>query len=180
MAASVDNLAPLLPKPGACFIFRAPAQAVGANLVYFDVFTLTVPMWLQSLEAIKDGSVAITGVVAVKLHATRTTTIGTGGTAAVNESATLTDTVFTASHLGLPIPAGLTARLTPGGGATGGAIIGEGQIYTEETAQTNYDSPTPLIDAPIFIPAGTGFRVIQSSVASVGNIGFRGILFPNS
>ena len=77
----------------------------------------------------------------------------------------------------------ITARLTPSGGATAGAVISFRSLFTEETGGGTY---TPALDMvlaspmltlaglqpAIIVPQGTGVRVVQGSVASVGNIGF--------
>lgn len=149
-----------------------PPIAAGANKVYFDVWNLTgASVLLRSLMARPSGAVAVTGALSVDLYATRTTSIGTGGTAAVNESATLTDMVITTIDPSLAIPTGLTGRQSTGGGAAAGAIIGFGSVFTEETNAGTYLSES-LLERPIVVASGTGFRVIQGSVASVGNTAF--------
>lgn len=173
---------PVLPNPP--MSFSVPAQAVGAALVYFDFWNgAAEPMLLQSLKIIKDGTVAVSGVVSVKLFLTRTSAIGTGGTAAVIEGTDPTVMSFARSALAFPVDPSISGRLTPTGGATAGAVLGERQIFTEETNALHYGPPWPdFVDAGqsvgFLIPAGTGFRVLQSSVASVGNIGFNGIFSP--
>ena len=154
------------------FVLSVPSQAAGASKVFFDLWNgSTVPLVLGKLVGIKDGSVAVTGVVAVKLIATRTSAIGTGGTAAVAESATVTDSVISATDPSVALPSGVTARSAPSGGATAGAVLGEAEIFPEETSDQYL--PVDLVPADTIIPAGTGIRVIQGAVASVGNIGFR-------
>lgn len=157
-----------------------PSQAVGAGVVFFDLFNATGSthdLHLVSCEPIVDGSTAVTGTVAVNLFLTRTTAVGTGGTAATISGTSLTACTLT-SRMGTPsIPSGISARLTPSGGATAGAVLAWTSVYTEET---NAGSYTPSRDlarsdaemSPILVPEGTGVRVVQGSVASVGNIGF--------
>lgn len=159
-----------------------PKQAVGANLVYFDAFNASgSPFTLQLLSVmpVVSGAAAVTGTLGVDLFLTRTSAIGTGGTAATVEGTSLTAATFTCTDGSQPINNGvITARLTPTGGATAGAVISFDSVFTEETNAGTYtpaiDLVTPQTDgaSPIVIPPGTGFRVVQGSVASVGNIGF--------
>lgn len=157
-----------------------PAQAVGASLVYFDLFNVgtSVDMEVLSVKPVVSGAVAVTGVVAVDLFLTRTTAVGTGGTAATAEGTSLTAATFTA--VDSQQPANLTvvsARLTPTGGATAGAVLSQCSVFSEETNGGTYTPPDDLTGGiPIVIKYGTGIRVVQGAVASVGNIGFN-VLF---
>jgi hypothetical protein len=158
-----------------------PAVAVGANKVFLDLFNATGTakiIKVKSIRAIKDGSVAVTGVLSVKLHLTRTTTVGTGGTAAV-ENGTVLTTPAISEHdtASAALPAGITARLAPAGGATGGAVICERHVFSEETNASTYDRiefllPEALDVQPLVIRENEGIRIVQGAIASVGNIGF--------
>lgn len=158
-----------------------PATAAGANKVYFDLFNATgsgVTLRVKSVEVIKDGSVAVTGALSIKLYLTRTTAIGTGGTAATTESSSLTAPGLNKMNPANPnLPAGVTLRSAPTGGATAGAVIGETHIFPEETSASSYEYIDFLIAEaadiqPLFVPENTGIRVVQGAVASVGNTGF--------
>lgn len=160
-----------------------PAQAVGANLIYFDLWNATgsgreVRVW--SVIPIVSGAVAVTGLLAVDLFVNRTTAIGTGGTAATRGGSSFTAmTIVNMSGKGGGGNESITARLTPSGGATAGAVISWDSVFTEETQDGTYmASLKDLIrrgytDMPsLRIPENTGMSVVQGSVASVGNIGF--------
>jgi hypothetical protein len=151
-----------------------PAQAVGANLVYFDLYNVGVGLLdVVSLFPVVSGAVAVTGVVAVDLFLTRTSAVGTGGTAATFEGTSLTAMTFTAVDNSQPLNSSLlSARLTPSGGATAGAVIGFKSVYSEETNAGTYVPTRDWAAAPVRVGVGTGIRIVQSSVASVGNIGF--------
>jgi len=158
-----------------------PAQAVGANLVYFDLYNATgstTAIVVDSIIPIVTGSTAVTGVVGLDLFLTRTSAVGTGGTAATAEGTSLTACTISALTHNQPINASITARLTPSGGATAGAVLAWRAVYTEETNAGTYiqivDMARALYsDIPgIRVNEGTGIRVVQGSVASVGNIGF--------
>lgn len=158
-----------------------PAQAVGASLVYFDFWNTSgsgYNLKILSVIPIVSGAVAVTGVVAVDLFLTRTTAVGTGGTAATAEGTSLTAATFSGFDCLSPIAlAQISARLTPTGGATAGAVLSYRSVFSEETNSATYAvadlvNPPSQAFASIPVPVGTGIRVVQSSVASVGNIGF--------
>jgi len=158
-----------------------PNQAVGANLVYFDLFNAVgscFDVQVHSVEPVVSGAVAVTGLVAVDLFLTRTTAVGTGGTAATVEGSSLTAATICGIDNSQPIQPSITARLTPTGGATAGAVLSSISVYTEESNAGTYPGHLDLARAfdptvaPIKVPQGTGLRVVQGAVASVGNIGF--------
>lgn len=158
-----------------------PKQAVGASLVYFDLFVAASAQWrleLLSVVPIVSGAVAVTGTLAVDLFLTRTTAVGTGGTAATSGGTSLTAAMFSPHDWEGQMPGEITARLTPSGGATAGNVLAFRSVFTEETADAAYTQPIEMVrqfapDLPgIQIAPGTGVRVVQGGVASVGNIGF--------
>lgn len=159
-----------------------PSQAVGASLVYFDLFlpsTSVYNMTVMQVIPVVSGAVAVVGVVAVDLFLTRTTAVGTGGTAATAEGTSLTAPTFSALDSSQPVPlAQISARLTPTGGATAGAVISHRSVFSEETNSGTYNNVRDMIrgdhpDLPgLVVRRGTGIRVVQGAVASVGNIGF--------
>lgn len=163
------------------YVLYVPSGAVGASKVYFDLFNATgsgKTLNLRSVRAIKNGTVAVTGVLSVQLFLTRTTAIGTGGTAATSEGTSLTAATISKRDPGdAALPAGVTARLAPTGGATAGAVLAERHIFSEETNAAGYDHPEFVASAaedvqPFVIPENTGVRIVQGAVASVGNISF--------
>lgn len=159
-----------------------PKQAVGANLVYFDLFNAsgsTADLEIMSVLPVVSGAVAVTGTLGVDLFLTRTTAIGTGGTAATAEGTDVTAMTFSAVSNSQPMKLNaITARLTPTGGATAGAVIAGRCVFTEETNSAAYQPAVDLVrnlypDLPgLIVKQGTGIRVVQGAVASVGNIGF--------
>jgi hypothetical protein len=157
-----------------------PVTAAGANKVYFDLWNGSdKDIEVVSVVPIASGAVAVVGAVAVDLFLTRTTAIGTGGTGATLEGTALNAATFTRMDSeGPPLRAGISARFTPGGGATAGAVIGFNSLFTEETALPTYfrsnmvEAAQPGINSKLTVRPGTGIRVVQGSVASVGNIGF--------
>lgn len=169
-----------LDPEGQLFKLFVPPIAAGASKVYFDLWNGSdKTIEVGGVVPIASGAAAVVGTLAVDLYLTRTTTIGTGGTAATRESATLTEMIFSRMDTDGPLlPAGITGRLAPAGGATAGAVIGFNSIFTEETSIATYlrnnmlEGAQPGINGRFKIRPGTGIRVVQGSVASVGNIGF--------
>ena len=163
------------------YVMFVPSQAAGASKVYFDLFNATgsgVTLRVKSVEVVKNGSVAVTGTLSVQLFLTRTTAVGTGGTAAVAEGTSFTAiSINKMNPANASLPASVTARSAPTGGATAGAVIGETHIFAEETNAASYEYIDFMIAEaadiqPLFVPENTGIRVVQGTVASAGNIGF--------
>lgn len=163
-----------------------PKQAVGASLIYFDLWVpaaATLTFELLSVQPIVSGAVAVIGLLGVDLFLQRTSAIGTGGTAMTQEGTS--QTAMTASCLNgfQSLDAfSLTGRLTPSGGATAGAVLGWTSVFTEESGPGTYGLVSDPVrnfyaDIPAaVIPPNTGISMVQGSVASVGNIGFNVIL----
>ncbi len=154
-----------------------PAQAVGANLVYFSFFnssTSEYAVYITSCIPVVSGAVDVAGALAVDLFLTRTTTVSTGGTAATAEGTSATAMTLTAIDCSQPFPLSqVTALFTPTGGGTAGARLAWRSVFPEETNAGAYAPVSDVVgDTPILVRRGTGFRVIQGAVASVGNIGF--------
>lgn len=171
-----------LDKSNPAYRLLVPAQAVGANKVFLDFFNATGSgkvVEILSAFAFVDNDTAVTGTLGVEIALTRTTAIGTGGTAATADGTSLTaatisklDTDYAA------LPAGITARAAPGGGATAGAWLATRFLFTEET---NAASAVAGIlgaeyvrneGADVFVRENSGLRFVQGAVASVGNIAF--------
>jgi len=159
-----------------------PDGAVGASEDYFDLFNATTAtantghrIIVSSVKVIVAGDVAVTGVVGVNLHLHKTTAVGTTGTAATVQGVSNTAATFsTVTPDPGGLPAGITARLKPGGGATIGAWLAQTCVFTEETNSGTYVEKWLHAgnQEPIVLGQGEGLKVIQGTVASVGNIGF--------
>lgn len=159
-----------------------PAGAAGASKIHFDLFNATGSgrsLRVLSVVPVMSGAVAVTGVVAVDLFLQRTTAVGTTGTAMTLEGTSITAPAISKMDPAIgALPAQITARSAPGGGATGGAVISGGSFFPEETNAATYQ-PQDLLRryagpaAPtLIVPENSGIRVVQGSVASVGNVGF--------
>lgn len=157
-----------------------PSQAVGANKVYMDLFNATGSgkiIRITSIFVYADIDTAVTGTLGVEIALSRTTAVGTGGTAAVNDGTSLTaPTIVRMDTADAVVPAQITARAAPTGGATAGAYLGSRWIFTEET---NAGSALAGIlgaalisndGSKLIIRENEGMRILQGAVASVGNI----------
>lgn len=155
-----------------------PAGASGSNKDFFDVWNVTGSgsnIELLSVRPVVSGSVAVVGTLAVDLYLMRTTAVGTGGTAATYESATITEMTFASFYSAALVAGRVSGRLAPAGGATSGAILDFTSVFTEETSASAYVPSVDLIDARfggVMVSPGSGFKVRQGAVASVGNIAF--------
>ena len=155
-----------------------PKQAVGANLVYFDLFNNSTDkkLLIEYIHPVVSGAVAVVGVVGVDLFLTFTSAVGTGGTAATRDGTDLTAATFSRNNpISSPLDDGITARLTPTGGATAAGVIAWASVFTEETNAATYMGQMYqmfLNGHGVIVPKSRGIRVVQGAVASVGNIGF--------
>jgi hypothetical protein len=160
--------------------FISNSSVVGANKVHADLFNGVGSgkiVRVRSVFVYVDYDTAVTGVVAVEVALTRTTTVGTGGTAATLEGTVITAPAISKLDSANPnLPAQITARLAPAGGATAGAYLGSRWVFTEETSAGTSIAGAQGADlirnegADLFLREGEGLRVVQGAVASVGAV----------
>jgi hypothetical protein len=150
-----------------------PAQAVGANKVFLDLFNATgsgVAIRVLSAYCYVDNDTAVTGTLGVEVNLTRTTAVGTGGTAATADGTSLT--AITISKMDTA-NAALSANIT-----TAGALIGQRFVFTEETNAASGIAGVLGAEfvrnegADLIVRENTGLRFVQGSVASVGSLSF--------
>lgn len=169
-----------LDPDGVPYKLFVPVTAAGASKVYFDLWNGSdKTIEVASVVPIASGSAAVVGTLAIDLFLTRTTAIGTGGTGATLEGTALNAATFTRMDTDAPpLRSGISARFTPAGGATAGAVVGWNSQFTEETALPTYfrsnlvEGAQPGLNSVLTVRPGTGIRVVQGAVASVGNVGF--------
>jgi len=164
---------------GDVYCFFVPPQAAGANKVHLDLFNASTNRDVEvvSVQPIMSGAVAVVGTLAVDLYLTRTTAVGTGGTAATAEGTALNACTISKLDPASPaLPAGITARAAPAGGATAGAVLAFDSVFPEETNTATYFRNNLIKDnwlgTRLIVPPSSGIRVVQGAVASVGNVGF--------
>ena len=158
-----------------------PPAAVGASKIYFDLFNnqASTTLRLRKLFGIVATDVAVTGTLGIRVDTMRTSTVGTGGTAAVGPaSASKTAGAFWPFTPGNTLPAGVTARAVPTGGATDEAWLFPSYLFTEETNVSSQVTqffnllPELTTEQSIELPTGKGLKVVQGTVASVGTVAF--------
>ena len=159
-----------------------PAQAVGANKVFLDLFNATGSggtLRVLSAYCFVDNDTAVTGTLGVEISLTRTTAVGTGGTTATTNGTALTAiTLSTMDTAAAALSANITARSSPTGGATAGALVGQRWVFTEETSAPSGIAGTLGAEfvrnegADLIVRENTGLRFVQGAVASVGNLAF--------
>lgn len=179
MLASPDgHLVGSLPQ----FRLICPSQAVGANKVFLDFYNaLGSGSKINVLSAFcyVDSDTAVTGTLGVEVNLTRTTSVGTGGTAATANGTSLTAiTISNMDTNGPSLSPSITARSSPTGGATAGALISQRFVFTEETNASAGIAGVLGAEfvrnegADLIVREGTGIRFVQGAVASVGNLSF--------
>ena len=128
-----------------------PPVAVGANKVFMDLFNGSTDknVEIQSIVPVMSGAVAVTGTLAVNIWLTRTSAVGTGGTAATAEGANIANpTVSKLDPASPALPATITMRSVPGGGATAGAVLSFESQFSEAVSYTHlraHETPEHLV-----------------------------------
>jgi hypothetical protein len=166
------------------YFYCTPPIAVGASKLMFDLFNATGSgkvLDVRGLWVTPKTDVAVTGVVSVRCDLYRTSAVGTGGTVASVDSATVdvaggNFTKFDESNTA--IPAQVTARVAPAGGATISRWLFPITYFPEETNAAAYTTPginwIPMFSfgQKLTVRENTGLLVKQNSVASVGSVSF--------
>lgn len=157
-----------------------PPAAVGAGKIYFDLHNASSSIIrLRKLFAIVATDVAVTGTLGVRLDVMRTSAVGTGGTAATTTaSASKTAAGFWPFTPGATLTSGITSRVVPAGGATDEQWLWPSYVFTEETNMSSHFPqffnllPDMYAGQAVELTNGKGLKVVQGTVASVGNVGF--------
>jgi len=169
-----------LPGAHPGYLLRVGRQAAAANTTKFDLFNGTTDklVRLSSLFPVVGTDAAVTGLVGVRLLFARTTDIGTGGTLALEDAVNASVTSYARLDIRDDTLTALaplvTVRMTPTGGATAGVVIAETCIFTEETSAGAVTRLELCPAGGLWIAPGTGIRVAQGAVASVGIYSFQG------
>lgn len=167
------------------YMYMTPSTAVGASKLYLDIFNASGSgkvMDIRGIWIVPDTDVAVVGAVAVRIDLYRTSAVGTGGTAASYKSATVDvagGNICPMDTNNAALPAQITARWLPAGGAT----ISEWMISTyslgeEASTSMAYLSqfqnilPQLTVGQKLAVREGQGILLKQFTVASVGNVSF--------
>lgn len=164
------------------YFYCSPPIAVGISKLWVDIFNATGSgkiMDIRGVWLIPKLDVAVTGAVAVRVDLYRTSAVGTGGTAASTDSATVdvgggNFTKFDESNTA--IPAQITARVAPTGGATISRWLFPSNYAPEEAAtsqgyiaQWQNLIPNFSFGQKFVVRENTGILFKQGAVASVGS-----------
>lgn len=184
LAGDNGHLAGSLPT----YSYIVPSTPVGANKLFLDLFNATGSgkiIRVTSVRPIIDTDVAVVGVVGIRLLLFRTSSVGTGGTASAYKSATadVAGGTITPQDTGNPaLPAQITARHLPTGGATASEWL-RGMYVMGEEASTSmaymFQGQVNMLDLDsdmaqlLTLREGEGIRLQQGAVASIGNVRFR-------
>jgi hypothetical protein len=165
------------------YFYCSPPIAVGANKLHVDLFNATGSgkvMDIRGIWLIPKLDAAVTGALAVRMDVYRTSAVGTGGTAAPRDSATIdvaggNFTKF--DELNEAIPAQITARAAPTGGATISRWLFPSNVAPEESNTsmgylTQWQNLIPqfLYGQKLVVRENTGILLKQGPVASVGSV----------
>lgn len=160
-----------------------PPATVGASKLFWTIFNATSSakiLEVRGVWAIPKSDVAVTGVIGVEVGLYRTSTVGTGGTLHTYNGGTTS-----ATHVITPwdtanaaLPAEITARSVPTGGATISALYWAQYIHTEETNASTYIGaytnllPVGTMNQRLTFNEGQGLLIKQGTVAGVGSLAF--------
>jgi len=163
------------------YYYVTPSIGTGANKVWLDMFNATgsgKTMDIRGLWISPNATVAVTGTLGIRLDLFRSNTVGTGGTAATFDAAAAEQAggnIWRADVNDAAIPAQVTARVAPTGGATANCWLFSMQYFPEETNAAitltpgiNW-IPTLNFGKRIVLREGFGLKIVQGAVASVGN-----------
>lgn len=155
------------------FRLFVPSQNATASVIFFDLWNPTgsgFNIEVIGVCPIKVGAV-VTGTFAIETWLQRTSAIGTGGTGAtVGGTATNACTFVPYTAQMTTMPGGISARLTPSGGATAAGIVAYQTIPTEDTIAEGHFNAEMLKRGQAFpdlvVPQNSGISVVEASTAS--------------
>lgn len=164
------------------YLLMVPQQAVGASKLHFDLWNGSASnvIKVRGIWVSGDVSVANTAAVSARMDWFRTSAVGTGGTGATYNSASTTVAAIVPKDTGnASLPAGVSARAAPTGGATSDAFWFMTYHQTEELqAGTGLQFNFNILPAPergeqeIVLRPSQGLKGVQGTVAAAGTLGF--------
>jgi hypothetical protein len=160
-----------------------PAQSVGASKLYGDIYNASGSnriIEVRGVWPIPRSDIAVAPTVAVEIGIYRTSTVGSGGSAfTYNGGSSASSHVITPwDTVNATLPAQITARSAPTGGAAISALWWPNYVLTEELNAATYMSaltnllPVGTMNQRLTLNQGQGMLIKQGTVASVGSIGF--------
>lgn len=161
-----------------------PTAAVGAAKLFGDIFNATGSgkiLEVRGVWCIVDTDTAVVGALGIQIMLLRTSAVGTGGTAPTYNggSAETTGTIVPFDTNNAALPAQVTARALPTGGATISAFYWSQFYAGEETATSqafmgSFQNMLPVgtMNQRITLNEGQGLLIKQGPVAATGNVSF--------
>jgi len=169
------------------YSWQTPDAVAGASKLFADLFNASGSgkvLKILGVHPLVKGDAAVVGALAIRFDLYRTSAVGTGGTAAAYKSATIDvagGSIHPRDTANAALPAQVTARHLPTGGATISEWMERFQCFTEETnaatyfcnGQSNFVYDGLLAIQPITLREGQGLLIKQGTVASLNNIAFK-------
>lgn len=161
-----------------------PTAAVGANKLFADIFNASGSgkvIEVRGIWAITDTDTTVTGALGIEILLLRTSAVGTGGTAPTYNggSASTTGTIVPLDTNNAVLPAQITARALPTGGATIAAFYWSQWVAGEEGPTsmaylTSFQNllPVAVMTQRLTLREGQGLLLKQGAVAATGNVAF--------
>jgi hypothetical protein len=165
------------------YSFFIKAQAGGANKDHFDLFNAAGSgkvLEMRGLWATPSMIAGVTGTLSPDFDFLRTSAIGTGGTALPYKSATFPN-ISPLDTNNAALPAQVTARGAPAGGATIAEALFTSYITQEETqaggqlAQWQNLLPETSMGQRYAAREGQGFKLRQITAGAAQNFSFFGV-----
>lgn len=167
------------------YLYTTPAAAVGASKLYFDLFNAVGSgkiIDVRGIWIVPKTDVAVVGALGIRIDLYRTSVVGTGGTAHNYRSATpdvAGGNISPMDTLNAALPAQITARHLPTGGATiddwmiATFTLGE-ELSTSQAYMSQYQNilPNLHVGQKFALNEGEGILLKQGTVAATGSIGF--------
>lgn len=161
-----------------------PSAVVGASKLYADIFNAVGSgkiIEVRGIWAITDTDTAVSGALGIEIMLLRTSAVGTGGTAPTYNGGSVdtTGTIIPLDTNNAALPAQVTARALPTGGATIAAFYWAQWVAGEEAAtsmayMTSFQNllPVATMTQRITLREGQGLLIKQGTVAATGRVAF--------
>ena len=165
------------------YSFYIKAQAGAANKDHFDLFNASGSgkiIEIRGLWIAPSLIVAVTGTLSPDFDFIRTSAVGTGGTTISYKAATF-PSISPMDTLNANLPAQVTMRAAPTGGATASEALFSQYITQEETqagsqlAQWFNVLPETAVGQRYSLQEGQGFKLRQITAGAAQNFSFFGV-----
>ena len=169
----------------ASYMYSVTPAAVGASKLYCDLFNAAGSgkiIDIRGIWVVPKLDAAVVGALGIRIDAYRTSAVGTGGNAAAYKSVTpdvAGGNICPFDTTNANLPAQITARALPAGGATIGHWLYTVHVAGEETATSQAyvaqfwnTVPVLAVGQKLSLREGEGLLLKQGTVAATGSVGF--------